>query len=163
MPKKKKKKPQKRSSKRGRVSGGKGDLGAIAGVVVGVVGARLMNQFAVKQWPTTDKKLIGALPAAVGAFFVLNPMKMSVLNSSVAKGVSYGLIAGGVANFGTEMGWLKGGQETVMLKRRVAGPNDVPVVGGARGAYIDRGNPNYVPNVGGGTMGKYRRRMAGAM
>lgn len=170
MPKKKKKAKKSTGRRKGRVGGiGKGELPTAAGVIAGVVATKFANQILTKQFPKLDTKIVAAIPGAIGALVLMNPMKMKALESPLIKGAAYGLVGGSAANVAKELGIVSGIGQSVVLKRRVAGPSDVPFIGSSSGNGIEPKPQEYaynrVPFVGnpGAMNSPYSRRAAGAM
>jgi hypothetical protein len=154
----KKKSPRRRSRSVGGI--GKSEMTMAAGVAAGVIGTRIVQNFATKQFPTWNAKAVAAVPAGLGAAVILNPIKaLSFLNTPFFKGVGYGLLGGGLSNLATEFKILGAAGSPFFLKRRVAGSGNMNVLAGSQKGFLSGGNPNMIPQVAGG--GNRRSRYMG--
>jgi hypothetical protein len=127
MPRKKKKKPG--TSKKGgrrRVSGIGDGLPLLLSAFGGALGARILGNVVMKQFPTMNPKVLAGLQAAGG--FILTRTKNPML-----QGAGIGMFVQGGIAAGTAFGLITGmggvGKPMVWQSRRVRGFNDVPQVG----------------------------------
>jgi hypothetical protein len=137
MPRKKKKKPGTRSKGgRRRVSGMGDGLPLLLGALGGALLARVGGNFAMKQWPTMNPKLLAGGQAAVG--FILTRTKHPILQAAGVGAFVQGGIAAGTA-FGLITGMGGIGKAVVWQSRRLKGYQDVPQVGNVN-SYPKPGN-----------------------
>lgn len=154
----KKRKSGGKSSSRGKRVGRAGDkaIPTALGVAGGVIASRFIKNFAAKQFPTTDKTILAAAPAIVGAVVVMNPFKMKFLEDPIVQGVGMGLVGGGITNVLIEMDVIGDATPPLILRKRIAGnPGNIPVIGQSQYPYnnvpvigANPGNPGSVPVIG---------------
>jgi hypothetical protein len=124
--KRKKKRGTSKKGGRRRVSGLGDGLPLLLSAFGGAIGARMAGNFAMKQFPNLNPKLLAGIQAAGG--FVLTRMKNPILQGLGIGAFVQGGIAAGTA-FGLITGMGAVGKPIVFQSRRLRGYGEVPQVG----------------------------------